>query len=921
MASEIRIKRSGVTAAPSSLKSGELAYSYAAGANKLYYGYGDDGSGNATSIVIIGGQYFTDMLDHTAGTLTASSAIIVDANKKIDDLLVDNLELNGNTLSTTNANGNLILSPNGTGLVSIAGAYTLPRVDGTAGYVLTTNGTGTVSWAASSSMLSVKSDSATTQEINLLTESLTLDGIGAISTDSETANTVKISVATATSSVLGVASFNSTDFTVTAGAVTINNVNLGTQTTGNYVATVGVTAGTGLSVTGTGEGAAVVLAGVDATTTTKGVASFSATDFTVTSGAVSLNAESIQDIVGAMVSTNTESGISVTYDDTNGKLDFNVNDPVITIAGDVDGSATMTDLGNTTITVTLDTVNSNTGQFGSSTAVPVITVNGKGLVTAVSTANISTSFTLAADSGTADTFNNGSTLTFTGTDPVQTAVSNDTITISVDNATTTTKGIASFASGDFTVTSGAVSLSSTVVKSVTTDSGALTPSSNSISILGGEGIDVTHVGAVITVASEDATTTNKGVASFDTNSFSVTAGAVAIKTGGISNTQLANSSVTIGSTTVSLGGTSTSLAGLTEVTIDNLNFNGNTISSTDTNGNIILSPNGTGVVDVAGSRIEGVSTPVNDTDAANKLYVDTVVAQGLHVQDGVDAATTTTLAALSGGTITYNNGTAGVGATLSTTGSFTTGNPFDGVVVALNPTMDPQGGGRILVKNETNQAWNGIYYLINATTLKRDPLFDSDPEIEGGDFVFVVGGTLNAGTGWVQSATVNVIGTDPIVWVQFSGAGTYTAGNGLTLTGTVFDIGAGDGITVGADTVSLASTVAGNGLTYSSGVLAVGGTTNRITVSADAIDIASTYVGQTSITTLGTVTTGTWSADTIVVGKGGTGLTTVTARAVVYGNGTSAMGVTGVSSVDGSFLREDSTGNPYWSNVIDGGTF
>ena len=99
----------------------------------------------------------------------------------------------------------------------------------------------------------------------------------------------------------------------------------------------------------------VTISAKDATYTTKGVSSFSSTDFVVTSGAVSLNAESVQDIVGAMVTPpNTENGISITYDDTNGKLDFDVNDPTITLSGDVTGSATMTNLGNVTITTTIE---------------------------------------------------------------------------------------------------------------------------------------------------------------------------------------------------------------------------------------------------------------------------------------------------------------------------------------------------------------------------------------------------------------------------------------------------------------------------------------------------------------------------------------------------------------------------------------
>ena len=139
MATFIKVKRSSTTptATPSNLRNGEFAHSYGAGtytdyqttnhsagniasSGKLFIGQGtEDSSGHAANIDVIGGKYFTDMLDHGHGTLTANSAIVVDQSKKIDELNVDNININLNTISTTNANGDLILDPAGSGSVNI----------------------------------------------------------------------------------------------------------------------------------------------------------------------------------------------------------------------------------------------------------------------------------------------------------------------------------------------------------------------------------------------------------------------------------------------------------------------------------------------------------------------------------------------------------------------------------------------------------------------------------------------------------------------------------------------------------------------------------------------------------------------------------------------------------------------------------
>ena len=123
MSTVIQIKRNATTTAPgtSDLVVGEMAYAYdasndGAGA-KLYIEAVN--SSNAAVIHAIGGKYFTDLLDHTAGTVTASSALIVDSNKKLNELLVDNVTIDGNDISSSNSNGDLTLTPNGTGIVDI----------------------------------------------------------------------------------------------------------------------------------------------------------------------------------------------------------------------------------------------------------------------------------------------------------------------------------------------------------------------------------------------------------------------------------------------------------------------------------------------------------------------------------------------------------------------------------------------------------------------------------------------------------------------------------------------------------------------------------------------------------------------------------------------------------------------------------
>jgi hypothetical protein len=225
----------------------------------------------------------------------------------------------------------------------------------------------------------------------------------------------------------------------------------------------------------------------------------------------------------------------------------------------------------------------------------------------------------------------------------------------------------------------------------------------------------------------------------------------------------------------------------------------------------------TASVALGSQKITGLADPTLAQDAATKNYVDTV-AQGLDTKASVRAATI---------------------------GNITLSAPqtIDDVAVIAND--------RVLVKNQTTASQNGIY-IVNAGAWTRATDANAWSELVSA-FTFVEEGTVNKDTGWVS--TVDAIGTletTAVAFTQFSAAGAYTAGTGMTATGNTFN---------------------------------VIGTANRITANADSIDIASTYVGQTSITTLGTIGTGTWNATAIGVTKGGIGLTAAI-TGLLKGNGT-----------------------------------
>ena len=199
-------------------------------------------------------------------------------------------------------------------------------------------------------------------------------------------------------------------------------------------------------------------------------------------------------------------------------------------------------------------------------------------------------------------------------------------------------------------------------------------------------------------------------------------------------------------------------------------------------------------------------------------------------------------------------------------------------------------GDRVLVKDQSTGSQNGIYVAASgAWTRSTDA--DSSAEVTAGLFVFVEEGTANGDAAFVLSTNNPItLGTTALTFVQFSGAGQITAGAGLVKNGNTID--------------------------------AVG-TADRITVNADSIDIASTYVGQTSIVTLGTVTTGTWNATTIATTRGGTGLTSYVLGDILFASAANTLSTLAGNTVAAKrFLTQTGTGSvsaaPTWGTISAG---
>ena len=351
-------------------------------------------------------------------------------------------------------------------------------------------------------------------------------------------------------------------------------------------------------------------------------------------------------------------------------------------------------------------------------------------------------------------------------------------------------------------------------------------------------------------------------------------------------TALAETPIAITNTQVSgLGTMSTQNASAVAVT-------GGTINATS----IGATTPSTGVFSSVGMTTGTITTaPASGTDIVNKDYADSI-ASGINFHAACNYASTADL-----GAATYNNGSSGVGATLTKTVPFSTLSVDGG-----SPTV----GQRILVKNQTSGAQNGIYVVTSVGSalvgwvLTRATDYDTSGsgqnEIDQGDYVLVLSGTTQSNTSWVQQTALPItVGTTSIVWLQFGAPITYSAGTGLTLSTTTFSItntAVTSGSYGGAATVPTFSVNAQGQLTAASNTtIAIAGSQ----ITSGTVAIANGGTGQTTAAAAITALTGaqtsayylrsngtnaTLSAlsaadltGTVAIASGGTGQTTASA--------------------------------------------
>ncbi len=392
MASIIRIKRSGNTGSPSALAQGEFAYSFLEGTlgnggDRLYLGTGTETNGEAANVEAIGGKYFTAKLDHTPGTLTANSALIVDDNKSIDELFFgNNLNIDSNSIST--ANSNLTIDPSGdliiqgdtniNGILTVNGAEIGGAVELTGNTVIST----------------------------LTVSDLTEDRVVFVGADGKIIDSANLT-------------FNGSILTVT-GELNVDNINVD----GNTISSTNANGDIILSPNGSG---------------TVDVSSSIITGVSDPSG--STDAVNRQFLDAAAFSVVADAGSNTSILITSGTF---------TLAGGTALTSTVSgSAGSSTVTFDLDDTAVTAGSYGSATKIPTFTVDAQGRLTAAGEEDVATTLSFDGDTGSGAVDLLSDTLNVVGGTGVETEASGNTITISIGQEVETTSDV-QFANGLFT---------------------------------------------------------------------------------------------------------------------------------------------------------------------------------------------------------------------------------------------------------------------------------------------------------------------------------------------------------------------------------------------------------------------------------------------------------------------------------------
>src|SRR6056300_72884 len=678
MSTVIQIKRSSGTSAPATLKLGELAYTYGTGTqgnlgDRLFVGEGGvDGNGDANNITVIGGQYFVDQLDHVQGTLTASSAILVDSNKAIDELFIGNSTSTGGTIKFNEGTDNgsnfvALKAPNnqasdvtftlpgsfsngqfltvdGSGVMSFAaipsGSFDLAGDTGSdtfnTGETLTFTGgtsidttissnTVTIDLAAidasSTTISNIPNSSLTNSDITVagdsgsdgvsLGQTLTVAGgtsittamtsntitvnLGSIDADNTTITNLEVdnlksgvldtdlSSVSASDDTLASAkaikayvdsAITAEDLDVAADSGTAQSIDLDSET-------LTIAGGTGISTVASTN--TITINGDDATTSTKGIASFNSTDFSVSSGAVTLQEERIQDIAGAMFTGNTETLITATYQDGDGTIDLVVDNDL----SNYDNSTSAFITASSTDTLTNKTINGSQLVDGS-----------------VSNAKLTnSSVTFAGDSGS-DAVSLGGTLTISGTaNEIETVATTDTITIGLPNDVTVGNDLT--VSNDLTVT-GNLTVNGTTTTVATTNT---TISDNLLELNSGAASNANDSGIII----ERGSTGDNAIIMWDESADTFTVGTT---TGTASST--GDIAITVAELVANIDGSNSTITniGNSSLTNSTITFAGDSGSDSAALGETLNIVSGEGIDTVATSNTITISG--EDASTSNK---------------------------------------------------------------------------------------------------------------------------------------------------------------------------------------------------------------------------------------------------------------------------------------------------------------